>query len=122
MCRSEDNTASHGISIFCGPDRSLRRSLAFSLALIALAFVLGLSGLASVAAQRHTSDSSSPIASALQSFGPISSPSPTLPDLGKILMAFEPNAGQVRSPEGPGDSGVRYLAHIPGGVLYFSPS
>src|SRR4051794_33683967 len=46
---------------------------------------------------------------------PTATPSPKLPDLGKIPIAFEPNAGQAPSP-------AQYLAHMPTGLLSFSPS
>jgi hypothetical protein len=38
-----------------------------------------------------------------------------VPDLGRLPLAFEPNAGQT-------DSQVRFMAHAPGGVMYFTPS
>jgi hypothetical protein len=36
-------------------------------------------------------------------------------DLGTLPLAFEPNAGQT-------DPAVRFLAHAPGGILFFTPS
>jgi len=39
----------------------------------------------------------------------------TTPELGKLPLSFEPNAGQS-------DPSVRYLVHAPGGLLFFTPS
>ncbi len=42
-------------------------------------------------------------------------PQSNLPDLGKMPLSFEPNAGQT-------DRSVRFMTHAPGGTLYFTPS
>src|SRR4051812_24278435 len=85
-------------------------SLHAAFALLALLCVAFLSSAVSI-----TSASSSSAAPKPPGLIPSVSPSPTLPDLGKIPIAFEPNAGQAAS-------FVRYVARLNKGLLSFSPS
>src|SRR6266511_4956625 len=52
----------------------------------------------------------------LMASGPASAPTDRTqqPDLSKLPTSFEPNVGQT-------DSVVRFLAHAPGGTLFFTP-
>src|SRR5437867_446055 len=91
-----------------------RRQAAF--ALLALLGIITLSGTVSSAVAGTGRSNTSPLlAPKPGSSGPTATPSPKLPDLGKIPIAFEPNAGQA-------PSAVQYLAHIPAGSLAFSPA
>ncbi|MDQ3928988.1 MAG: hypothetical protein M3328_07570, partial [Chloroflexota bacterium] len=48
--------------------------------------------------------------------GPTGSPSPmqaALPDIAAVPLSFEPNVGQT-------DTSVSFLAHAPGGTLFFT--
>jgi hypothetical protein len=84
--------------------------------LLCLLCVIALSGVMSSSnAKQGVYGSSSMLAAPSGPPGPMPTPSPSLPDLGKIPIAFEPNAGQA-------DPSVRYLAHIPNGLVYFTPS
>src|SRR5437762_456152 len=71
------------------------------LAIVALVFLLAGTAL-------HTSGGLSP--SARPQATPGSSP-----DLGRLTLAFEPNAGQT-------NPSVRFQAHVPGGAIFFTPS
>src|SRR5438105_3092916 len=46
---------------------------------------------------------------------PATGPSPSLSSFGKLPMQFEPNVGQT-------DASVRFMAHAPGGIIFFTPS
>src|SRR4051794_39455206 len=82
-----------------------RRRAAF--ALLALMGVILLAGtMSSTTSGTTISGGSSAGASVPWAFGPTTTPSPKIPDLGKIPIAFEPNAGQAAS-------GVQYLARLP---------
>src|SRR5690348_14578320 len=45
---------------------------------------------------------------------PAGGPGAPVPHFGQLPLAFEPNTGQA-------DPAVRFLAHVPGGLLAFTP-
>src|SRR3954466_13036388 len=97
--------------------RTVKRQQAI-FALLALLGVIMLSGTmysTAVGTGMSIDTALAPSASAPGPFVPTATPSPKIPDLGKIPLAFEPNAGQAASP-------VQYLARMPSGLLSFSPS
>lgn len=86
-----------------------RRAVRTAIALLVLACVALLAGLSSEVSVGRAAVTKDARTAAK------ATPTPTLPELGKLPLAFEPNAGQA-------EPSVHYLARLPEGLIYFSPS